>query len=185
MMLMLKGLVRTLTYTLLILALIPLGAVSGAEGGDAETAALAKQIEELQQRVERLDARVRELERRLSAEPAQQLQDQDNSGASTPPAGKGKSLGSAAEREAEPQPSESPSGLDKKKPSLSQRWRNLERGMTAQAVETLLGLPQRVMEVDSKIVWYYRYPNVGAGSVVFTPDKRVAGWQKPPFHGWW
>jgi TolA-binding protein len=184
-MLMLKGLVRTLTYTLLILAIIPLWATFAAEGGDAETAGLARQIEELQQKVERLDARVRELERRLSAEPVQQLQDQENSGASTPPAGEGKSLGSAAEREPEPQPSESPSGVDKEKPSLSQRWRNLERGMTTQAVETLLGLPQRVMEVDSKIVWYYRYPNVGAGSVLFTPDKRVVGWQKPPFHGWW
>ena len=184
-MLMLKGILRTLTYTLLILAIIPLWAASGAEGEDEGTAAVAKQIEELQQRVERLDGRVRELERRLSSEPAQQLQDQEKSDANTPPAEEGKSLGSAAEREAEPQPSESPSGVDREKPSISQRWRTLERGMTAEAVEALLGLPQRVIEVDSKIVWYYRYPNVGAGSVVFTANKRVSGWQKPPFHGWW
>jgi TolA-binding protein len=184
-MLMLKGLVRTLPYTLLILAIISLRAASAAEGGDTETAALVKQIEELQQRVERLDARVRELERRLSSEPAQKLQDQEKSDANKPPAEEGKSLGSAAEREAELQPSESPSGVDGEKPSIAQRWRTLERGMTAEAVEALLGLPQRVIEVDSKIVWYYRYPNVGAGSVVFTADKRVSGWQKPPFHGWW
>lgn len=184
-MLMLKGLVRTLPYTLLILAIIPLRPASAAEGGDGETAALAKQVEELQQKVERLDARVRELERRLTAEPSQQQQDQENSGASTPAAGEEESHGQAAEGKAEAQPAESPSGVDKEKPSISQRWRTLERGMTAEAVEALLGLPQRVIEVDSKIVWYYRYPNVGAGSVVFTADKRLAGWQKPPFHGWW
>ena len=184
-MLMPKGLGRTFAYTLLILAILPLLAASGAEGGDEETAALVKQIKELQQKVESLDARVRELEQRLSAQPAQGLRDRGNTGTSSPAAGEEESHGQSAEGKAERVPAESPSGLDKEKPSISQRWRTLERGMTTEAVEALLGLPQRVIEVDSKIVWYYRYPNVGAGSVVFDPDKRVSGWQKPPFHGWW
>jgi TolA-binding protein len=185
MMLRLKRLLGALAYTLVILAIIPLWAASGAERKKEETAALAKQIEELQQKLERLDTRVRELERRLSPQPLQEPQNRGNTGANSPAAGEGKSHGQAAEGKAEAQPAESPSGADKEKPSISQRWRTLERGMTAESVEALLGLPQRVIEVDSKIVWYYRYPNVGAGSVVFTPDKRVAGWQKPPFHGWW
>ena len=180
-----KGLGRTLAYTLLILAILPLLAASGAEGGDEETGALAKQIEELQQKVERLDARVKELERRLSAEPAKGLQDRGNTGKNSPAAAEEEFRGRSAEGKAENPPAQSPSGVDKEKPSVSQRWRTLERGMTAEAVEALLGLPQRVMEVDDKIVWYYRYPNVGAGSVVFNPDKQVSGWQKPPFHGWW
>ena len=180
-----KGLGRTLAYTLLILAILPLLAASGAEGGDEETGALAKQIAELQQKVERLDARVKELERRLSAEPAKGLQDRGNTGKNSPAAAEEEFRGRSAEGKAENPPAQSPSGVDKEKPSVSQRWRTLERGMTAEAVEALLGLPQRVIEVDDKIVWYYRYPNVGAGSVVFTPEKRVAGWQKPPFHGWW
>jgi len=184
-MLMLNGLLRTLAYTLLILAIIPLLAASGAEGGDEETATLAKQIEELQQRVESLEARVRELERCLPGEPAEQLHDGRKTGASSPPAGEKESPGPAAERTAEPHPEKSPSAVDQEKVSIPQRWRTLKRGMTADAVEALLGQPQRVIEVDSKVVWYYRYPNVGAGSVVFTPDKRVGGWQKPPFHGWW
>jgi hypothetical protein len=185
MMLMLKGLGRTFAYTLLILAILPLLATSAAEGGDEETAALTKQIEELQQQVELLDARVKELERRLSAEPAKGVQDRGNTVKNSPGAGEEEPQGRSAEGTAEKPPAESPSGVDKEKPSISQRWRTLERGMTAEAVEALLGLPQRVIEVDDKIVWYYRYPNVGAGSVLFNPDKRVSGWQKPPFHGWW
>ena len=184
-MVMLKGLGRTFAYTLLILAILPLLAASSAEGGDEETAALAKQIRELQQKVERLDTRVRELEQRLSSQPAQGLQDRGNTGAKSPGAGGEESHGQSVEGTAERPPAESPSGVDKEKPSISQRWRTLERGMTAEAVEALLGLPQRIIEVDSKTVWYYRYPNIGAGSVVFNPDKLVSGWQKPPFHGWW
>ena len=182
---MLKGLGRTFAYTLLILAIVPFVAVSSAEGGDEETAALAKQIEELQQKVERLDTRLRELEQRLSSQPAQGLQERGNTGANSPAAGEEESHDQSAEGSTKTPTAESPAGADKEKPSISQRWRTLERGMTAEAVEALLGPPQRIIEVDSKIVWYYRYPNVGAGSVVFTPEKRVAGWQKPPFHGWW
>ena len=184
-MLMLKERGRTFAYTLLILAMLPLLATSGAEGGDEETGALAKKIEELQQKVERLDARVKELEQRLSAEPAPGYQDRGKTGKNSPAAGEEESPGQAAEGRAETPPAESPPGVDKEKPSISQRWRTLERGMTAEAVEALLGLPQRIIEVDSKTVWYYRYPNIGAGSVVFNPDKLVSGWQKPPFHGWW
>jgi hypothetical protein len=185
MMVMRKRLGQTFAYTLLIFTILPVLVASSAEGGEGETAALSEQIEKLQQKVESLDARVRELEQRLSAQPAQGLQDQEKTGASSPAAGKEESHGQSAEGAAENSPAESPSGKDKEKPSISRRWRTLERGMTAEAVEGLLGLPQRVIEVDSKIVWYYRYPNIGAGSVVFNPDKRVSGWQKPPFHGWW
>ena len=180
-----KGLGRTFAYTLLILAILPLLAVSAAGGGDEETGAMVKQIKELQQKVDRLDARVKELEQRLSTEPAQGLRDRGNTGANSPAAGEEESHGQSAEGKAENRSAESPPGVDREKPSISQRWRTLERGMTVEEVEALLGLPQRVIEVDSKIVWYYRYPNVGAGSVVFDPDKRVSGWQKPPFHGWW
>jgi hypothetical protein len=185
MMAMRKRLGQTFAYALLILMILPLLAASSAAGGDEETAALAKQIEELQQKVERLDARVRELEQRLSSQPAPGLQDREKTGANSPAAGREESNGQSAEGAAENSPAGSPPGKDKEKPSISRRWRTLERGMTAEAVEALLGLPQRVIEVDSKIVWYYRYPNIGAGSVVFNPDKRVSGWQKPPFHGWW
>ena len=184
-MIMLKQLLRTLACTLFILAILPLFSAAAAEGEDGETAALAKQIQELRQRVESLETRVRELENRLSPPPAQGVRDQGKGGASSPPPEEGKSSGQATESAAEPQAAESLSGADREKPSLPQRWRNLKRGMTAEAVEALLGLPQRVIEVDSKIVWYYRYPNVGAGSIVFTEEKRVSGWQKPPFHGWW
>ena len=178
-------LVRTLLYTLFIMTILPLLAASGTAGENEETAALARQIEELRQKVERLDAKVGELERRLSGEAAQRLQDAANTGTSSPPAGEEESPGPAAEGAAQPRPGESLSAPDTDQPSIPQRWRTLKRGMTAEAVEALLGRPQRVMEVDTNTVWYYRYPNLGAGSVVFTPDRLVSGWQKPPFHGWW
>lgn len=53
--------------------------------------------------------------------------------------------------------------------------------MSTEQVEALLGAPQQKFSVAGKTVWYYRYPDNLGGSVTFSPDMRVSGWQKPPF----
>jgi hypothetical protein len=68
-------------------------------------------------------------------------------------------------------------------PSLSQQWRSIERGMGAEQIEALLGAPQQKFSVGGNTVWYYQYPNNRRGSVTFSGDRQVSGWQKPPFGG--
>ena len=68
-------------------------------------------------------------------------------------------------------------------PSLRQRWRSIERRMSAGQIESLLGRPQQKFSVAGKTVWYYRYPDNRRGSVTFSGDMRVSGWQRPSFGG--
>ena len=65
-------------------------------------------------------------------------------------------------------------------PSISQQWRSIERGMPAEQIEALLGAPQQKFSVGGNTVWYYQYPNNKRGSVTFSEDEQVSGWQKPP-----
>jgi len=65
------------------------------------------------------------------------------------------------------------------------QWHRIGRGMTMQAVEALLGRPHRTMRVNVQTVWYYAYPDIGSGSVVFADDGSVVDWQTPPFNTWW
>jgi hypothetical protein len=68
-------------------------------------------------------------------------------------------------------------------PSFRQQWRSIERRMSAEQIEALLGAPQQKFTVAGKTVWYYLYPDNKRGSVTFAEDMRVSGWQKPPFGG--
>ena len=69
-------------------------------------------------------------------------------------------------------------------PSFRQRWRSIERRMSAEQIKDLLGKPQQEFSVDGKTVWYYRYPDNQRGSVTFSGDMRVSGWQSPSFGGY-
>ena len=70
------------------------------------------------------------------------------------------------------------------RPSFRQRWRSIERRMSAEQIKGLLGEPQQEFSVDGKTVWYYRYPDNRRGSVTFSGDMRVSGWQRPSFGGY-
>jgi hypothetical protein len=133
-----------------------------AESG--EVPALRQEVRELKQVVERLDQRVERLEAQLSPQ----------SKASS------KDVGVTSSEAAPPPPAPTVSGA-----SARDHWHRIDHGMTPQEVEALLGRPQRTMTVNAKTVWYYVYPDVGAGSVVFAPDDGVDDWQTPPFNTWW
>lgn len=67
---------------------------------------------------------------------------------------------------------------------LRQRWRTITYGMTFEQVAALLGPPQGSIEEDPKTIWYYSYPEVGSGSIVFVQEHGVTDWQTPPFGNW-
>jgi hypothetical protein len=53
--------------------------------------------------------------------------------------------------------------------------------MNPAQVREQLGEPVRRFVIDGKPVWYYSYPGVGNGSVMFSADGEIVGKQKPPF----
>jgi hypothetical protein len=74
-----------------------------------------------------------------------------------------------------------PADTGRDAPSIPQQWRSIERRMSPEQIEALLGAPQQKFSVAGKTVWYYQYPNNKRGSVTFSEDMQVSGWQKPPF----
>jgi hypothetical protein len=69
--------------------------------------------------------------------------------------------------------------------ALKEQWRSVKGGMSSEEIRKLLGTPSREFTIDGKPVWYYAYPGIGNGSVMFGRDGRtVVGWQHPPYGFW-
>ena len=69
--------------------------------------------------------------------------------------------------------------------TLKEQWRSIKAGMSSEEIRKLLGTPSREFTIDGKPVWYYAYPGIGNGSVMFSRDGHtVAGWQHPPYGFW-
>ena len=69
--------------------------------------------------------------------------------------------------------------------SLKTQWHSVKAGMSGGEIRELLGAPSREYAIDGKPVWYYTYPGIGNGSVLFSRHGHtVAGWQHPPFGFW-
>lgn len=134
-----------------------------ARGENSDAAALRQEVNDLKQVIQHLNERVEGLEMQL--QPGSDS-DPQAAAAPTPP---------VAQPSASPAPGE----------SIRDHWRQIDHGMTAQEVEALIGHPQRTMTVNLKAVWYYTYPEVGSGSIVFAQDGSVDDWQTPPFNTWW
>ncbi|MBP3194010.1 outer membrane protein assembly factor BamE domain-containing protein [Natronogracilivirga saccharolytica] len=56
-------------------------------------------------------------------------------------------------------------------------WRQLQRGMTMQQVEELLGEPEKVNAGGTLTFWYWDYP--GGPQVSFDRSNKVYGWSEP------
>lgn len=69
--------------------------------------------------------------------------------------------------------------------ALRQNWSKVRPGATEDAVQALLGKPERVLRIDGSPVWYYLYPGVGRGSVFFTLDGKVSSTQAPVGGSFW
>jgi hypothetical protein len=63
--------------------------------------------------------------------------------------------------------------------SANASWRRLQKGMTAEEVEKLLGSPSKINEYGSFAVWSYNSPS-GYGSVRFRGNPRaLESWSEP------
>ena len=143
--------------------------VAGARAEDAELRTLRNQVEELTVTVRQLQERVDALEKNDTARlipvtivPA------------TAPATTTAPDGAAPNARA---------SIDDKVVTLRNSWRRISAGMKQSDVKDALGAPAREMLINGKVVWYYHYAGLGAGSVFFNSDGRSSSSQ-PPNLGW-
>lgn len=164
-----SGVARSLVVSLLLL---PVVAAAGAHTARAETDPLRDEIRELRRVVEGLATRVENLERRSGGQPAPAAAPKAAAAPETAP----------ARDAAAATPIPPAVGHDV---SVQEHWQRLAQGMPFAEVEALLGRPQRTVDMSPRTIWYYSYPGIGNGSVVFVQDGGVIDWQSPPFATWW
>lgn len=66
---------------------------------------------------------------------------------------------------------------------LRRAWRQIQPGVPESVVAAKLGPATRQLKINGKRVWYYIYPDLGAGSVFFNDDGRVSSSRSPSL-GW-
>jgi hypothetical protein len=191
----------TLPKTLVICASLCVASVTSAGADD-----VASQIKELRQLIERLDKRIERLESKLGSnrEPGDSsggpaVGSSAPSAVPTTPIAPTASAptiqlfahptpGYALLPKVEPTPfpalgpsasAAAPVPFPALRVSLRDQWRGVHRGMTKEQIGSVLGPPTRMLEINSKPLWYYEY-TFGAGSVAFSQEGLVEDWQRPP-----
>ncbi len=125
----------------------------------SDTAALQQEIGNLKGTIEHLNARIEHLEGQSSSPP-----------------------GSASQAAVASPPQAAAAPVGEERPSvLRERWRKIAYGMTFEQVDAILGRPQGRIDESPKTIWYYSYPDVGSGSIIFVQESGVTDWQAPPF----
>jgi len=127
------------------------------QADDAACLDLAAQMQKLKIQIEALQARVQALEQAPNKA-------QTNAAPTT--------SGVAAEAAAQ---------LRREDAAVRQGWKQLKSGLTQDEVKGLLGAPQQTFTLSGKLVWYYYYPAIGGGSVMYDTTGHVVGHQSPPF----
>jgi hypothetical protein len=186
-----------------------------AQAGENSEAALRSQLEAVQQQLHELQFKVQRMESELGAAPTSTATPATvvPAAGSTPPPAPVMPVGSAATpippSTAVPVPAASstvtphtppaPVRVEAATPStttaipeafqwretLKTQWRSIKAGMSSEEIRKLLGTPTREFTLDGKPVWYFSYPGIGNGSVMFSRDGHtVAGWQHPPYGFW-
>ncbi len=64
---------------------------------------------------------------------------------------------------------------------LRTAWEQLHRGLSKTELQQLLGEPASKLKLEQQMLWYYAYPAIGSGSIMFDYSGKVSAWQKPPF----
>ncbi|MHB8535429.1 MAG: hypothetical protein ACYDBW_08290 [Sulfuricaulis sp.] len=147
-----KNFISRLAVSGLVLVSMPVYA------DDARCLDLAAQLQKLKSQMEALQARVQALEH-------MPVKAQTNIAPST--------AGVAAAAAAQ---------LRREDAAVRDGWKQLKSGLTRDEVTRLLGAPQQTFTLGGKLVWYYSYPAVGSGSVMYDTTGHVVGHQAPPFN---
>lgn len=142
----------------------------------------------LRQRVDELSAAVRQLQDKIK------VLEQDQHAPWVPAAGSSLSGSISREPVAPKQVEAAPAAVENAAPAaktsvddkivvLRKSWRRISGEMTRDNVREALGPPSKEMLINGKVVWYYIYSGLGAGSVFFRSDGHVSSSQ-PPNIGW-
>jgi hypothetical protein len=162
-----------------------------ARADDADLRPLQQQVDDLKNTVRQLQERVNALEKgdtaawvpatTAPASPTASPSALDSS-PSIAPATVAPAPVNAHPAPEQPKPSAKAS-VDDKVVILRTSWRRISTGKTQADVTQALGPPTRQMLINGKVVWYYYYAGLGAGSVFFNADGRVSSSQSPNL-GW-
>ena len=163
----------------LAIALLVLPCVQPVCAQDNDITALRKQVEDLQGMVKALQKQIDNMQGRTATETS----------ASTQP--KAPATVEPVVQEADPStrepaaPAKPPTKTQAPGPeTIRENWHALNKGMSRQAVNQLLGAPNRTFKLNDNLIWYYEYGGIGRGSVMFSRNGQVIDWQAPPTLRW-
>ena len=175
-----------------VLALAILVSSMPAQADEGNEATLKRQLEEVRQQLHELQIKVLDMESKLgrahapsSAAVAAPTPSSMPATATVAPSTINQpSTSVRVEAGTSPSPAVVPAAFQWRE-MLKDQWRSVKAGMSSEEIGKLLGTPSRELTLDGKPVWYYSYPGIGNGSVMFSRDGHtVAGWQHPPFGFW-
>jgi len=187
---MMTGRIALILVALVLATMVSLIPARADEGTEV---ALKRQLEEVQQQLHELQLKVQRMESELDA-----TQASSSAAVTAPPPTSTVTPPSAVPLTAS-QPAPAPVRVEagtsltpaavpeafQWRETLKDQWHSVKAGMNGEEIKGLLGTPSREFTLDGKPVWYYSYPGIGNGSVMFSLDGHtVAGWQHPPFGFW-
>ena len=154
--------------------------VPGTHAEDNDMRMLRQQVEELKDTIRQLQERVNALDK--------------NDAAAWVPATIAPATATAPAQASPPRAMETGPATDRSTPTgrapaddkvviLRNSWRRISTGMRQADVKETLGPPTKEMLINAKVVWYYYYAGLGAGSVFFNGDGRISSSQAPNL-GW-
>jgi len=178
-----------ITTVMAVLALSIMVSSMSARAEEGNEATLKRQLEEVHQQLHELQIKVLDMESKLGTaqapSPAAPVPSSAPVTATVAPSNITRSSAPVrVEAGTSPSPAVVPAAFQWRE-MLKDQWRNVKAGMSGEEIGKLLGTPSRELTLDGKPVWYYSYPGIGNGSVMFSRDGHtVAGWQHPPFGFW-
>jgi hypothetical protein len=163
------------------IALACMSSIGWAHAGESELQLLRQQVEDLQNTVRQLQERVHALEKNDSAPWVPATAAPAPAPSAPAPAVNPAPTAQSAAAPKEPIATKAP--LADELVVLRTSWQRISPGMTQAEVAQTLGPPTREMLINGKVVWYYYYAGLGAGSVFFNRDGRISSSQSPNL-GW-
>jgi len=176
---------RTRLGVTLTLILLLFSGPQSAQADEDATRALQDQVEILTQMVRSLQKQVKALQQKqsspqLAVSPPGKKTDQGHPMPATiPEPNSSTSIPVEPSRTISERQATTPADIRK-------NWHALKTGLNNHAVKVLLGPPSRSFKLNNgKPLWYYDYEGIGVGSVMFSNDGQVTGWQAPPSNWLW
>jgi DNA-binding transcriptional MerR regulator len=185
--------IARVTMIMAFLALTTGVSSTPVQAEESNEAALMRQLEEVQQQLHELQLKVQDMESKPgsaqapspAAVPASMPSSTPARAPAAPSSGNQPAPAPVKmEASTNPSPAAIPDAYQWRE-MLKDQWHSIMAGMSYEEIRKLLGTPSRELTLDGKPVWYYAYPGIGNGSVMFGRDGHtVVGWQHPPFGFW-